>query len=155
MRVPIQRSPKDVLAGLTFLGFGVAFALGALAYDIGDPVRMGPGFFPLVVGVLLALLGVVIVVTRSTEPDEEPLTAPPWRAGVLILGALLVFGLTVRGLGLVPALLVTALLASLASRETSPPWAVVLAVALTLLSIAIFVVALSVRLPLVGPWIPV
>ena len=151
----MPRSAKDVLAGLTFVGFGLAFALGALAYDIGDPVRMGPGFFPLTVGVLLAILGVLIAVTRSSETDEAELTAPPWRAAGLILGAILIFGLTVRGLGLVPSIVVTALLTSLASQQTRLPVAVLLAVALTVVSVAIFVVALSVRLPLVGPWIPI
>ena len=151
----MQRSAKDVLAGLTFVGFGLAFAIGSLGYEIGDPVRMGPGFFPLTVGVLLAVLGVSIAVTRSSEPDDEPMTAPPWRAAGLILAALVVFGLTVRGLGLVPSIFVTSLLASLASRETRIPLAVLLAVGLTLLCIAIFVFALSLRLPLVGPWIPV
>jgi hypothetical protein len=155
VRVPIPRSAKDVLAGLTFVGFGLAFALGALAYDIGDPVRMGPGFFPLVVGVLLAILGVLIAVTRSSEADDAALTAPPWRAVGLILGAILVFGVTVRGLGLVPSIVVTALLTSLASPQTRLPVAVLLAAALTVLSVAIFVVALSVRVPLVGPWIPI
>jgi hypothetical protein len=63
--------------------------------------------------------------------------------------------LTVRGLGLVPAIVVTALLTSLASQQTRLPVAVLLAVALTVVSVAIFVVALSVRVPLVGPWIPI
>ncbi len=151
----MPRSAKDVLAGLTFVGFGLAFALGALAYDIGDPVRMGPGFFPLVVGVLLSILGVLIAITRSSETGDGALTAPPWRAAGLIIGAILIFGLTVRGLGLVPAIVVTALLASLASQHTRVPMAVLLAIALTVVSVAIFVVALSVRVPLVGPWIPI
>ncbi len=147
----MPRSAKNVLAGLTFIGFGLAFAAGATAYDIGDPVRMGPGFFPLVIGVLLAILGVVIAATRSA--DEEPITAPPWRAAGLILGGIVVFGLTVRGLGLLPAIFLTALLTGLASRQTSPIGALLLAAALTVISVAIFVVALSLRLPLVGPWI--
>lgn len=151
----MQRSAKDVLAGLTFVGFGLAFAVGALAYEVGDPVRMGPGFFPLIVGVLLAILGALIAVTRPSEPDDEGITAPPWRAAGLILGAILIFGLTVRGLGLVPSIFVTALMASLASRETRIPLAVLLAAGLTVVSIAIFVMALSVRVPLVGPWIPI
>jgi putative tricarboxylic transport membrane protein len=148
----MPRSAKDILAGLTFIGFGLAFAAGATAYDIGDPVRMGPGFFPLVIGVLLAILGGVIAATRSAA-DEEPIMAPPWRAAGLILGGIVVFGLTVRGLGLIPAIFLTALLTGLASRQTSPIGALLLAAALTLVSVAIFVVALSLRLPLVGPWI--
>jgi hypothetical protein len=152
----MPRSPKDVLAGLIFVGFGLAFAIGATAYEIGDPVRMGPGFFPLFVGVLLTILGVLIAATRAAEPEDDvPIAAPPWRAVSLILGAIVVFGLTVRGLGLVPSIFLSSLMASLASRETGIPWAVLLAVGLTLISIAIFVVALSLRLSLVGPWIPI
>jgi hypothetical protein len=156
VRVSIPRSPKDVLAGLIFVGFGLAFAVGATAYEIGDPVRMGPGFFPLVVGVLLTILGVLIAATRSTEAEDDmPIGAPPWRAVSLILGAIIAFGLTVRGLGLVPSIFLSALMASLASREMGIRWAILLAVGLTLISVAIFVVALSLRLPLVGSWIPI
>jgi hypothetical protein len=149
----MQRSAKDVLAGLTFIGFGLAFAIGATAYDVGNPVRMGPGFFPLTVGALLVVIGAVIAASRSTEADTTPISAPPWRATALILGAILVFGLTVRGLGLVPSVFATSLLASLASRETRLPAALLLAAGLTVLSVAIFVVLLSLRLPLIGPWL--
>ena len=69
------RSAKDVLAGLTFIGFGLAFAAGATAYDIGDPVRMGPGFFPLVVGGLLAILGGVDR-RKQARADEVPAHRP-------------------------------------------------------------------------------
>jgi Tripartite tricarboxylate transporter TctB family len=149
----MQRSAKDVLAGLTFIGFGLAFAIGATAYDVGNPVRMGPGFFPLIVGAMLVVIGAVIAGTRSTDADATPISAPPWRATALILGAILVFGLTVRGLGLVPSIFATSLLASLASRETRLPGALLLAAGLTVVSVAIFVVALSLRLPLIGPWL--
>lgn len=151
----MQRSAKEILAGLTFAGFGLAFALGATAYDIGDPVRMGPGFFPLFVGGLLVVLGGLIAATRSPDADDTSLTAPPWRAAGLILGGIVAFGLTVRGLGLIPTIFMAALLASLASRQTSVLGALLLAVGLTLISVAIFVVALSLRLPLLGPWIPI
>lgn len=151
----MQRSAKDILAGLTFAAFGLAFALGATAYEIGDPVRMGPGFFPLFVGGFLVILGGLIAATRLPDADDGPITAPPWRAAGLILGGIVAFGLTVRGLGLVPSILMAALLASLASRLTSVLGALLLAVGLTLISVAIFVVALSLRLPLLGPWIPI
>jgi Tripartite tricarboxylate transporter TctB family len=154
VRLPIQRSRKDVLAGLLFVGFGGAFALGASAYDFGDPVRPGPGFYPVVIGVLLAVLGVAIIVRGTVDEDDGPITPPSWRAVAMILGALAVFALTVRGLGLGPAVFVTALLASLASRETTIRGALVMAVGLTAVSIVIFAVALNLRLPLLGPMIP-
>lgn len=149
-----QRSPKDILAGLVFIGFGLAFAIGATSYGIGTPVRMGPGFFPLVVGGLLVVFGAIIVIRPSFDTEAGPIVTPAWRAAALVLVAVVAFGLTVRGLGLLPSILLTSLLASLASRVTSPVGALVLAVALTAVSVLIFVVGLSLRLPLFGPLFP-
>ena len=149
-----QRSPKDILAGLVFIGFGLAFAIGATTYGIGTPVRMGPGYFPLIVGGLLTVFGVSIIIRPSVDVEAAPIVTPAWRAAALVLAAVVTFGLTVRGLGLLPAIFLTSLLASLASRVTSTLGALVLAVALTAVSVLIFVVALSLRLPLLGPLIP-
>ena len=154
-RDSIQRNAKDVLAGLTFAGFGLAFALGATTYPIGTAARMGPGFFPLLVGALLVALGAVIALKPSEpDPDDEPLTLPDWRGLALIPIAIIFFGVTVRGLGLVPSLFVTVVVAALASRQTRPVGALLLAGGLTVISVLIFVVALRLNLPLIGPWIP-
>lgn len=150
----MQRSVKDVLAGLTFVGFGLAFAIGAMTYEVGSPLRMGPGFFPLLVGGALVVLGGFIVVKPAPEDDAGPLTGPAVRAMALILGAIVFFGLTVRGLGIGPTTFVTSLMAALASRQTSPLAALLLATALTVVSILVFVVGLRLNLPLLGPWIP-
>src|SRR5688500_2222987 len=115
----MQRSIRDVLAGLIFAGFGLAFAVGATSYSIGNATRMGPGLYPLLVGGLLVVLGGVIAVKPALDGETGPLTAPGWRGLALVIGAFIVFGLTVRGLGLMPSLFVTALLAALASRLTS------------------------------------
>jgi hypothetical protein len=149
----MQRSIRDVLAGLIFAGLGLAFTVGATSYPIGSAARMGPGLFPLIVGGLLVVLGGVIAVKPTLDGETARLTAPGWRGLVLVIGAFIVFGLTVRGLGLMPSLFVTALLAALASRLTSPPVALLLATALTVVSYLIFVVGLQLNLPLVGPWL--
>jgi hypothetical protein len=114
---------------------------------------MGPGYFPLVLGALLAVLGGVIVGKGVLEGAEEAIGTVPWRAIVLILGAILFFGLTVRGLGLVPSTFVATLMSTFASRRTTVVGAALVTVGLTVLCVLIFVVALSLRLPLVGPWI--
>jgi hypothetical protein len=150
----MERSAKDILAGLTFVGFGLAFAIGALTYPVGSAARMGPGFFPLLAAGLLTVLGVLVMARSAVASETEPLTAPGWRGLALILAAILVFGLTVKGLGLVPSLLVTTVLAALASRRTKIPAAAVLAVALTIISVLVFIVALRLNVPLVGPWVP-
>jgi hypothetical protein len=149
----MPRGLKDILAGLVFAAFGLAFAVSATAYPIGTTVRMGPGYFPLVLGGLLVLLGGLVVAKGFVAGEEGTIGALPWRALALILGAVLFFGLTVRGLGLVPSTLVTALLSAFASRRTGVVAAVLVSVGLTVLCVLVFAVVLSLRLPLVGPWI--
>ena len=150
----LRRALKDVLAGSIFVVLGLAFAIGALAYDIGSPVRMGPGYVPLSLGLLLAGLGGLVIVKGFVAGEGEPIGEVDWRAVALITAALLFFGLTVRGLGAVGALFGASLLAALARSQTSVREALVIAAGLTALSVVIFVLALQLRLPLVGPWIP-
>lgn len=151
----VHRALKDILAGGIFIALGLAFALGALSYDIGTPLRMGPGYVPLVLGGLLAVLGVGVVVKGFIAGEGESLGGFEWRAALMITASLIFFGVTVRGLGAAPALFGTSLLASLARSGTSWREAVLIAVGLTVLSAAIFIGALQLRLPLIGPWIPV
>lgn len=149
-----QKSLKDLLAGLIFIGFGLAFGYAALDYNVGTALRMGPGYFPLALSVIIVLLGLVITVQSfAAGSDEEPLGRVPWLGLVLILGALVFFGLTVRGLGLAPALFVTSFMSAFASRHTGLIGALLLAAFLTLVSMLIFVWALGLPLPMLGPWL--
>ena len=150
-----RRALKDILAGTIFIGLGLAFALGALAYNIGTPLRMGPGYVPLVLGIMLAAIGVAVIVKGFIAGEGDEIGAPDWRAVILITAALLFFGITVRGLGVVAALFGASLLATLARSQTSWKEAILIAVGITVLSVVIFIFALQLRLPLVGPWIPV
>jgi Tripartite tricarboxylate transporter TctB family len=153
-----KRAVTDILAGLIFVAFGLAFAITSLSYELGTPLRMGPGYFPLALGGLLVFLGLLIVgkgfIPSSGTDGEGRLGSVPWRALFLIVLALLFFGLTVRGLGLVPATAVTALLTALASYRTGILAAAAIAAGLTVLCVLIFVLALQLRLPLLGPWLP-
>jgi hypothetical protein len=151
----MQRDLKDILAGLVFVAFGLAFAVIASTYEIGSTLQMGPGYFPLALGGLLVLLGGVIAVKGFLAFESEAIGGISWRAVALILGAVVFFGVTVRGLGLVPSILVTALMSSFASRRTGVIVGLLISVGLTILCILIFVVALRLRLPLLGPWLPV
>ena len=144
---------KDLLAGAVFVGFGLAFAVTSTTYEIGSALRMGPGFFPLVLGGILVLLGVLIAVTGLVAAEGGEIGTVPWRALVLLIAAILFFGFTVRDLGLAPALFVAVLLAVFAGRNVRPVPALVIAASLTALSVLIFVYALQLRLPLVGPWL--
>lgn len=149
-----QKSLKDLLSGLIFVGIGLTFGYATLGYNIGTALRMGPGYFPLVLSGLMVLLGVVITVQSfATGPDETPLGRVPWLGLVLIIGALIFFGATVRGLGLVPALFVTTFMSAFASRHTGLVGAFVLAACLTLICFLLFVWALGMPLRVLGPWL--
>ena len=149
-----QKSLKDLLSGLIFVGIGLTFGYATLGYNIGTALRMGPGYFPLVLSGIMVLLGVVITVQSfATGPDETPLGRVPWLGLVLIIGALIFFGATVRGLGLVPALFVTTFMSAFASRHTGLVGAFVLAACLTLICFLLFVWALGMPLRVLGPWL--
>ncbi len=149
----MSRSSKDLCAGATFIAFGLAFALAASGYSLGTLLRMGPGYFPLVLGGMLVLLGVLIVVKGFIAPDDGELGTVPWRSMALLVAAVIVFGFAVRGLGLLPTLFVTTFLAALAGFRVSLVTALVTAAGLTVLCYLIFVLALQLRLPLLGTWI--
>lgn len=144
---------KDLAAGAVFVGFGLAFALTSSTYEIGSALRMGPGFFPLVLGGVLVVLGVLIAISGYLAADRSEIGTVPWRALVLLLGAIGFFGFTVRDLGLVPSLFASVLLAAFAGRGVRPVPALVIAASLTALSVVIFVYALQLRLSLIGPWL--
>jgi hypothetical protein len=120
---------------------------------VRTPLRMCPGFFPLVLGGILVLLGIAIAVKGFAAGEGGDIGPVPWRALVLLTAAILFFGFTVRDLGLVPALFVSVLLAALAGRGVRLVRAVVISAGLTALSVLIFVYGLQLRLALFGPWL--
>ena len=127
--------------------------MGSLGYELGTPLRMGPGYFPLLVGAILAALGLAIVGKGLIAGEVVAFGAVPWRAVGVIVVAVVFFGYCVRGLGFVPTSAVTALLTTLASRHVRLLTAVAVAAGLTVASTLIFVVGLQLRIPLWGPWL--
>ena len=94
------KSQKDFFSGLMFMGVGIAFAWGATTYNIGEGARMGPGYFPLVLGILLAGLGAFTVfesMVVETE-DGEPVGKWAWKPLGFIIGSNIIFGLLLGGL---------------------------------------------------------
>ncbi len=150
-------SRPDLMAGATFVVLGLAFAIGGSRYDVGSALRMGSGYVPLVLGMILALLGAVIVAASFRGVDPTVANAErgdiPWRRMGLLLAAVMFFGFTVRGLGLGPSLLVTTFLAALAGHDTRPHRAAVIAVGLTVVCLTVFVALLQLRLPVLGDWL--
>jgi Tripartite tricarboxylate transporter TctB family len=143
---------RDIGAGLIFIAFGLLFGLGSIELEIGTALRMGPGYFPLVLAGLLVTLGLVILAHGFGYPTTGRL-ALPWRGLVLILAAPVVFGLTVRGLGLAPAIVLVVLISAFASRRMSVPLALALSLGLTVFCVLVFSLGLGLPLRLFGPWL--
>lgn len=112
-------SLRDLLAGGIFVLAGAYFALEALNYEVGTPFRMGPGFMPLLLGAVLALLGLGVAASGWEKPDREKPLPPSWRGIALIVGVVIFFGATIRGLGFVPVVFIGAFASAMASRLNS------------------------------------
>lgn len=143
----------DFTAGLLFILFGLIFGLTALGLEMGTTLRMGPGYFPMVLAVILTGLGVAIVIS-SIGSVGEAVGNYAWRGMVFILAAPVFFGLTVRGLGFVPSIFFTTLIAALAGLKMKPLHAVGLAVGVTIFTTLVFSYALGLPFRRFGPWLP-
>src|SRR4030095_15394358 len=97
------KAPKDFWAGVMFIGFGAFFMAWALThYQMGTAVRMGPAYFPTVLGGLLAFLGVLVLI-ESLAMEGPPVPKFAFRPLILISGACVVYGYAMKPLGLVAA----------------------------------------------------
>jgi hypothetical protein len=148
----LRLNQQDAAAGAIFVVIGGAFAIASTMQELGTPLRMGPGLFPLLLGLLLMGLGATIVI-KSLGAEPLHFGPVPWRGLPLILAAPVVFGLLLRGLGLIPSVALVVLLTAYASRRMSHRLAIMLAVGLTLFCVAVFSYALGLPIPRVGPWL--
>lgn len=149
------RSHRDFFSGLMFVCVGAAFAIGATNYSIGSGARMGPGYFPLMLGVLLGILGLGVILGALTVDtvDGEPIGRIAWKPLLLIIGANLVFGLMLGGLpsigvpamGLIVAIYALVVVASLAGSSFRMKSALILATILAIGSYLVFILGLSLQ----------
>lgn len=151
------KSQVDFYSGLLFIVLGVAFAWGATNYNIGNAARMGPGYFPLLLGIAMALIGVLVtfnaLVIESIGGDK--IGAWAWRPLIFIIGANFVFGLLLAGMrsislpafGLIVAIYALTFIASMAQADWKFVRTFALATSLAIGSYLVFVVALSLQFP--------
>jgi hypothetical protein len=147
--LPLRRS-KDLLGGLLVLALGAATALEASSYAIGSLRRMGPGFFPLCLGAILAGIGALMIAT-SRRPDAaapQVRQRPEWRGWLCISASIAAFIVLGTYAGLVPATFAVVFISALGDRDNSAAAAAVLALAMTAICVVIFHWLLHLPLPL-------
>jgi hypothetical protein len=146
------RNIKDFWTGIIYVVFGSAIIFIAREYGMGTGAKMGPAYFPTVLSLLLILIGVISLI-RSFIQRGTPISALTFRGLFLVIGSTLLFGLIVRGAGLVIALPLLVIVSSYASIQFRWKSAAAVAVALTFCCILIFLKGLGVPLPIVGSWL--
>jgi len=140
------RHPKDFWAGVLFIVLGGGACLIALDYAMGSAGRMGPGYFPRSLGLLLALLGAVLVI-RSFRLQGEPISFPTFMPLGIVLASVFIFGVSVGYLGLVGSTIVMVLVSSTASHEYRWKESVIASLALAIFIVIAFRYGLKLQLP--------
>ena len=151
------KSQKDFWAGIMYMAVGIAFAVGAKNYTIGTGARMGPGYFPLILGILLALIGAGVAFKGLTAgpANGDPIGKWAWKPLFFILAANFAFGILLVGVpslhipqfGLIVAIYALVFIASLAGHEFRAKSVFVLATILAIGSYIAFVWALNLQFP--------
>lgn len=151
------KSQKDFFSGLMFLVVGIAFAWGATNYTIGEGARMGPGYFPLVLGCILAAIGLFVTfqsLVVETE-DGEKIGSIAWKPLFFIIAANVIFGICIGGIpslgipamGLIIGIYALTFVAALAGNEFKAKEVAILATLLAVGSYVAFVYALNLQFP--------
>ena len=150
------KSQKDFFSGLMFLGVGIAFAWGATNYTVGTGARMGPGYFPLMLGILMTVIGAIIMfkATVVETMDGDKIGKWAWKPLGLILLANFTFGVLLGGLpgigvpamGLIIAIYALTIISSLAGESFNLKSVLVLATVLAIGSYVAFIWALKLQI---------
>jgi hypothetical protein len=137
---------QDLIGGVLLSAVGLFFALYSQRYDFGTAARMGPGYFPTVLGWTLAVLGVLVALPALFRKG------PPVKIQLgnflFVMAALLLFAFSLRSLGMVAATFLASFVASLADRDITWKGRVLMSAGVTVLTVLVFSVGLNMVLPL-------
>jgi len=143
------KDAKDFWSGVMFSAFGLFFVVFAQQYDMGTAARMGPAYFPTVLGGLMLLLGILIIFKglKTDGGEDGKVSAFHFKPLLLVLGAVIAFGLLLRPLGLLVSLTVLIVVSSLGSPEFRLRDALLLTVGLSILCVVVFINSLGMTIP--------
>jgi len=140
-------NPRDFWAGVLFVALGVGTIVIGSRYALGTAARMGPGYFPRILGILLIVLGGIIAI-RATRTAGPPVPHFHWRPLVIVLGSVVLFGAIVRFAGVALSTVILIVTASAASREFRPRESLLAGLVLAALAVSVFVIGLKLQLPI-------
>ena len=147
------RNPRDFWAGAIYLALAIVVIWIGRDYPLGTSARMGPGYFPTVLGAVLAIFGVVSI-GRSFIRPGEPISALAWRPLIFVLGSTVLFGLLLERMGILIALACLIVVSALASRNSRlDATSVAALIGLVAFCVIVFVKGLGVPMPLIGKWL--
>lgn len=147
------KDQRDFWAGLLFMGFGAFFCLYSITYyELGSASRMGPGYFPMLLGGFLFLLGLLITLKsllfKSEEDDGGKFGRFDWHSFIVILGSVAIFAVLLRPAGLIPATAIMVFLSSFGNLPFRWKPTLILCVFLSALVWLIFVFGLNLMVPI-------
>jgi putative tricarboxylic transport membrane protein len=145
-------SPKDFWSGVIFVIFGLAAVIIGQDYSMGTAGRMGPAYFPTILGALLTVTGLVSVV-RSMVRSGEPVGKFVYKEVLLILASTVLFGLLVRGAGLALSIILLVLVSGYASVKFKAGPFLMVAVGMAVFCVLVFTYGLGLPMPMFGPWL--
>lgn len=136
----------DLWSGVMFATLGALALLLGWDYQPGTAFQMGPGYFPRLIGFALIAIGFVTVL-KALRDRGEAFGEVPWRAIVIVLGALVAFGLIVTRFGLAPASFAAVMIAGLAAPDRKLGQLAIAAALLTIFACVVFIKALGLTVP--------
>jgi hypothetical protein len=148
----MTRNARDFWTGLLYIFFGASAIIIARDYNMGTALRMGPAFFPTILGAVLAVIGAIAVI-RSFLAPGTPIGGFSFKGLVVVTLSVVVFGFLVRGAGLVVALPLLVIISAYASTRFRWRTTLVMAAGLTIFCALVFVKGLGIPLPIIGPWL--
>jgi two-component system, LuxR family, response regulator DctR len=142
------RNHRDFWSGVLFIATGVLFMVLSRQYNLGTAAKMGPGYFPTILGGLMAALGVLIMLPAfSSRGPQVRVDKIDFKSIVLILVAVAVYAATLPKLGFIVSLFLLIMISSLASHEFKLTTSLISSVVLLLFSWLVFVKGLELQFP--------
>jgi len=145
---------KDLLAGLMFIAIGVIFVVGAYNYQMGTAARMGPGYFPRILGVMMAGLGVIVAAIGLKNQAQWAATEGigwTWKPVIILTAAVVLFGFALPSLGMIIAIIILVMLSGYAAHDKNYKELAMITVIMCLFCAAVFVWGLKLQMKLF-PW---